>query len=165
MNTKRVIVIEPADPRRPEVRELVGELDSYMQGLYLAESNHLLDVETLARPEVKFFVGRVDGESLACGGIMLRGAAEGRHESGEAYAEVKRIYVSPRARGLGLGRRLLSHLEDSARAEGRRLICLETGVYQPEALGLFAGHGFARCRHFGDYPTDDPLSVFMDKRL
>ena len=46
-----------------------------------------------------------------------------------------------------------------------RLICLETGVYQPEALGLFAHHGFARCRHFGDYPPDDPLSLFMDKRL
>ena len=55
--------------------------------------------------------------------------------------------------------------EDAARAQRLRLICLETGVYQPEALGLFAHHGFARCRHFGDYPPDDPLSLFMDKRL
>ena len=156
MTTKKLIVIEQTDPRRPEVRELVAELDAYMQRLYPAESNHLLDVESLAQPEVLFFVGRVDGESLACGAIVLRGAEEGRHESGEAYAEVKRIYVSPRARGLGLGKKLLSHLEDAARAHRLHLICLETGVYQPEALGLFAHHGFARCRHFGDYPPDDP---------
>jgi putative acetyltransferase len=156
---KRLIVVEPTDPRRPEVRELVAELDAYMHGLYPAESNHLVDVEALARPDVKFFVGRVDGESLGCGAIMLRNG------EGEAYAEVKRIYVSPRARGLGLGKLMLRHLEEATRAEGLGLLRLETGVYQPEALRLFAGHGFARCGHFGDYPTDDPLSVFMEKRL
>jgi putative acetyltransferase len=159
MSGKPVIVIEPTDPRRSEVRELVGELDAYMQGLYPAESNHLVDVEALARPEVRFFVGRVDGESLGCGAIMLR------RGEGEAYAEVKRIYVSPRARGLGLGKLLMTRLEAAAAAEGLALMRLETGIYQPQALGLFAHLGYARCGHFGDYPTDDPLSVFMEKRL
>ena len=157
--SKRRIVIEPTDPRRPEVRGLVAELDAYMHGLYPAESNHLVDVETLARPDVKFFVGRVDGESLGCGAIMLRDG------EGEGYAEVKRIYVSPRARGQGLGRQLMKRLEEAAQAEGLSLLRLETGPRQPEALALFAGHGFARCGHFGDYPTDDPLSIFMEKRL
>ena len=70
--SNRLIVIEPTDPRRSDVRVLVAELDAYMHRLYPAESNHLVDVETLARPDVKFFVGRVDGESLGCGAIMLR---------------------------------------------------------------------------------------------
>jgi putative acetyltransferase len=157
--SKRLIVIEPTDPRGSEVRVLVAELDAYMHRLYPAESNHLVDVETLARPDVKFFVGRVDGESLGCGAIMLRDG------EGEAYAEVKRIYVAPRARGLGLGRLMLRRLEEATRAEGVSLLRLETGPRQPEALALFAAHGFARCGHFGDYPTDDPLSIFMEKRL
>ena len=42
---------------------------------------------------------------------------------------------------------------------------LETGVHQPEALALFAAAGFKNCEPFGGYPTDDPLSVFMEKRL
>ena len=78
---------------------------------------------------------------------------------------MKRIYVSPRARGLGLGKLMLQRLEEATRAEGFALLRLETGVYQPEALRLFAAHGFAPCGHFGDYPTDDPLSIFMEKRL
>jgi putative acetyltransferase len=161
MSMKPRIVVEPVDPRRPEVRALVAELDAYMQRLYPAESNHLVDIETLARPEVRFFIGRVDGEGLGCAGIMLR---EGGG-TGEAYAEVKRIYVSPRARGRGLGGMLMRRLEDAARAQGLALLRLETGPHQPEALALFAAHGFARSGHFGDYPTDDPLSIFMEKRL
>ncbi|HEX4573445.1 MAG TPA: GNAT family N-acetyltransferase [Dongiaceae bacterium] len=157
--SKRLIVIEPTDPRHSEVRVLVAELDAYMHRLYPAESNHLVDVEILARPDVKFFLGRVDGESLGCGAIMLRDGES------EAYAEVKRIYVAPQARGLGLGRLMLRRLEEATRAEGLSLLRLETGPRQPEALALFAAHGFARCGHFGDYPTDDPLSIFMEKRL
>ena len=42
---------------------------------------------------------------------------------------------------------------------------LETGIHQPEALALFAASGFRHCAPFGDYPTGDPLSVFMEKRL
>jgi putative acetyltransferase len=165
MSEKRLIIVEPVDPRQPDVRELVAELDIYMHGLYPAESNHLVDVETLARPDVKFFVGRVDGESLGCAGIMLRAADPQDRRQGEAYAEVKRIFVSPRARGLGLGRLLMKRLEEATLAEGLRLLRLETGPRQPEALALFAAHGFAPCGHFGDYPTDDPLSIFMEKRL
>jgi putative acetyltransferase len=165
VSTRPRIVVEPVDPRRPEVRALVAELDAYMQGLYPAESNHLVDVEALARPEVKFFVGRVDGEGLGCAGIMLRAGDDKGGGAREAYAEVKRIYVSPRARGLGLGGMLMQRLEDAARAEGMGLLRLETGPRQPEALALFAAHGFARSGHFGDYPADDPLSIFMEKRL
>jgi putative acetyltransferase len=152
------IAITRVDPRKAEITALVHELDRYMQGLYPAESNHLVDVETLAQPDVHFFAVTVDGTPRGCGAIMLRAEDGG-------YAEVKRIFVSPKARGLGLGRKIIAHLEATARAEGLALLRLETGPYQPEALALFAASGFVRCGHFGDYPTDDPLSVFMEKRL
>jgi putative acetyltransferase len=152
------ITIDRVDPRRADITALVHELDRYMRSLYPAESNHLVDVETLARPDVHFFAVTVDGAVRGCGAIMLRAEDGG-------YAEVKRIFVSPAARGLGLGRKIIAHLEATARTEGFPLMRLETGPYQPEALALFAASGFVTRSHFGDYPTDDPLSVFMEKRL
>ena len=52
----------------------------------------------------------------------------------------------------------------AAVARGCRLLQLETGPFQPEALGLYARCGYTRCGPFGDY-ADDPLSVFMAKRV
>jgi putative acetyltransferase len=97
----------------------------------------------------------VDGEAAGCGAFVDRG--------GE-YAEVKRMFVLPSYRGLGVGRRLLGELEALARAAGLALARLEAGVSQPEALGLYESAGYRRRGPFGDYP-DDPLSVFMEKRL
>jgi putative acetyltransferase len=78
---------------------------------------------------------------------------------------VKRVFVSPKARGLGLGRRIVETLAEATLAEGLRLMRLETGTLQPEALGLFEAFGFTRRGSFGDYPTDDPYSIFMQKSL
>ena len=84
---------------------------------------------------------------------------------GPHYGEIKRIYVTPQARGLKLGKRILDAIEEHARQHGFAAIKLETGTLQPEALGLFAKCGFVTCGPFADYPTDDPYSVFMEKRL
>jgi len=149
------VVIGPVDPREPRVRRLIKELDALQLSLYPAESNHLLDIETLAQPRMRFVSANVDGEVLGCGGIWLH----------DDYAEVKRVYVSPAARGLGLAKKIMARLEDEARAAGMTIARLETGIYQPEALGLYRALGYADRGPFGDYPTDDPMSVFMEKRL
>lgn len=149
------VTITRESPHQAEISRLVEELDEYLGALYPAESNHLLDIETLARPEIRFFVARLDGEPLACGALRIDPAG---------YGEVKRIYVSPRGRGLGLGRRLIAAIDTQARGEGLTCLRLETGIHQPEALGLFRAAGFVEIPPFGDYGPD-PLSVFMEKRL
>jgi putative acetyltransferase len=156
MVEERIVSIEAVDPRIPEVVGMIGELDQYMGQMYPAESNHLMDISTLAQDDVRFFAAKLNGAFRACGAIKLYG---------RNYAEVKRVYVMPNTRGLGLGRRILATLEESARREGISLMRLETGIYQPEALALFEASGFRRCSAFGAYPTDDPYSVFMEKRL
>ena len=156
MNRKPAIAIERVDPREPEVSALIHELDRYMGGLYPAESNHLVDIETLAGADVHVFAARLDGRYCGCGAIMVRR---------EGYAEVKRVFVSPAARGHGVGRLLLERLAEDTREAGLSLMRLETGTLQPEALGLFEAMGFARCGRFGDYPADDPYSVFMERRI
>ena len=149
------VIITIADPAHPPVRALVEELDAYLLPLYPAESNHLLDIETLRQPEMRFFAAIGDGAVLAIGGCWLH----------DDYAEVKRIYVTPAARGLGLAKRIMERIEDEARAAGHRLARLETGIHQPESLGLYRRLGYVSCGAFGDYPTDDPNSIFMEKRL
>jgi len=156
MADNRTVSIGTVDPRTPAIVTLIQELDEYLGPLYPAESNHLVDIDALAKPNVRFLAAKVDGLYKACGAIMIQG---------KDYAEVKRVYCSPTARGLGLGRRILVALEAEARKEGLKLMRLETGNLQPEALGLFEAEGFVRRGAFGDYPADDPHSVFMEKRL
>ena len=148
------IEIRREDPRAADVTKLIRDLDEMFHHLYPAESNHLVDIETLASPDIHFFVARRNGEALGCGALWHRDPA---------YGEIKRIYVRPEARGLKLSKLIMAKLEENAREHGLKAMKLETGTLQPEALGLFAKWGFTRCGPYADYPIDDPYSVFMEK--
>lgn len=142
-------------PDQPEVIALIAELDAYQDDLYPPESRHALNLTLLMQPNVLFLVARDDSRNaLGCGAMVLN----------EGYGEIKRMYVSPRGRGQGLGGRLLAELEREAVGRECELARLETGPYQPEALGLYGAAGYQRRGPFGTY-RDDPLSVFMEKRL
>ncbi len=126
-----------------------------MTALYPAESNHLVDAEALATEGVVFLVARRAGKAM---GTVSYRPLDDRH------AEMKRMFVDASARGLGLGRRLLVALEAEARTRGVRRISLETGISQPEAIGLYRAAGYVDCAPFADY-RPDPLSLFMTKAL
>jgi putative acetyltransferase len=149
------VTIARESPRQSEVVGLVAALDAYMAALYPAESNHLLDIEALDVPGVRFFVARVDGEAVGCGALRVDPAG---------YGELKRMYVDPAARGRKLGRTILERLEAEARSEGLACVRLETGIHQPEALALYRSAGYREIAPFGDYHPD-PLSLFLEKRL
>jgi len=74
------------------------------------------------------------------------------------------MYVSPTARGEGLGRAILAKIESEAQRAGLRVMRLETGNRQNEALELYRSAGYVDCGPFGEYQPD-PLSRFMEKRL
>jgi putative acetyltransferase len=141
-------------PRQPDVERLIAELDAYASSLYPAESNHFLDLEALCARNARFFVARQDGEAVGCAAVRLE----------DGYAEVKRLYVLPRMRGRKVGMALLLRLEAQVRTEGVTCLRLETGVSQPEALGLYRRLGFLERGPFGPYQPD-PLCVFMEKLL
>jgi len=147
--------IRPEDPRRPDVQALLGQSDDYLRALYPAESNHLVSADVLGTDRAVFLAARHDGELL--GSIALLVIAPG-------HAEIKRMFVRTEARGIGLGRRLLNALEEVACHRSITRISLETGIKQPEAIGLYRASGYQDCPPFGDY-KDDPLSLFMTKRL
>lgn len=91
-----------------------------------------------------------EGRPLATGGWRTQDRNDDGYEDGDA--ELKRMYVIAEARGLGLARRLLTALEDDARAAGRTRMVLETGDQQPEAVALYASSGYTVSeRKFGHY--------------
>ena len=148
------IDIRVADLSDPAVRSLVSDLDGYLAGLYPAESNHGLPLSALQADDVRFVTAELEGRPVGCAALRLD----------TAYGEVKRMFVLPETRGAGIGRALLTHLERLALAEGLPCLRLETGVAQPEALGLYEAAGFFRISPFPPY-RPDPLSVFMEKAL
>jgi putative acetyltransferase len=149
------ITICREDPRQLDVRALIAASDAYLGELYPAASNHLVDVDGLASADAVFLVGRRNQSAL--GTIAFRVFEPG-------HAEIKRMFVSDQARGFGLGRRLLVALEDAARRQGITRLSLETGIRQPEAIGLYRSAGYLECQPFGEYKPD-PLSLFMSKRI
>ncbi|MER7107408.1 GNAT family N-acetyltransferase [Streptomyces sp. NPDC000229] len=90
-----------------------------------------------------------DDRPVATGGWRTQDANDEGYADGDA--ELKRMYVVPEARGLGLARRILAALEDDARAAGRTRMVLETGDAQPEAIALYTSSGYEPCAKFGYY--------------
>jgi len=148
-------VIRSERPDSPDAQALIEELETHLASLYPVESRHGLSVAKLLAENVAFFVTRYDGAPAGCGGIKL---------VGEDYGEVKRMFVRPGYRGLGLGKLMLDHLVGYAREHGIGLVRLETGIHQQEAIALYERAGFRRIAPFGAY-TDDPLSRCYEKRL
>ncbi|MEW6341392.1 MAG: GNAT family N-acetyltransferase [Pseudomonadota bacterium] len=143
------------DPAQTDIITLLEHGDAEAAKLYPAESNHLLPIDALREPNVLFHVARdTSGTALATGAVVLKGD----------WAEIKRMWVEPQARGQGLSRTILTTLEQQARAHGVRWLRLETGIDSHSALGLYTKAGFAAREPFADY-RPDPLSVFMEKDL
>jgi GNAT superfamily N-acetyltransferase len=109
---------------------------------------------------------RVDGEPAGHAALRdLSGRDDyqgGRHPDGTA--EVKRVYVAPGHRGRGLSRTLMSAVEDVASSAGVRHLILETGLMQPESLGLYLRMGYDPVESFGVF-SDDPGSRCFGKWL
>jgi putative acetyltransferase len=142
-------------PDTTDAMALIGELDAHLSSLYAKESQHGLSVEKLIREEVAFFVTRHDGAAAGCGGVKF---------FGREFAELKRMYVRPQFRGLGLGRLMLEHLTAHVWQQGIRVLRLETGIHQHEAIALYERAGFRRIPPFPPY-WDDPVSRCYEKEL
>lgn len=134
---------------------MIAELEAHLEPLYPRKSRHGYSVEKLIAEGVAFFLIRDNGTPAGCGGLQLFGTD---------YGEIKRMYVRPQFRGLGLGKLMLDHLADYARSRGVGLLRLETGIHQHAAIGLYERAGFQSIRPFGEY-KDDPLSRFYEKRI
>ncbi len=156
---RQAIAIEPALGPTEDVRTLVGELEGILSQDYTAEQRHGLPLEAIFRPHIRFFVARLDGAAVGCGGVALF----------SDFAEVKRMYVREAARGRGVADAVLERIERVTREARLDLLRLETGNRAYAAIRFYERSGFARCEAFGAYaemaPARIATSLFYEKRL
>src|SRR5580700_1553630 len=118
------IRIERALAATTEVRALVDELDHELSQHYAAEQRHGLSVEAIFQPHVRFFVARMDGSAVGCGGVALF----------SDFAELKRMYVRRESRGRGVADAIIARLTQEALGADLTLLRLETGTQQIAAI-------------------------------
>ena len=158
------VAIEP--PRQPEVERLLDGSTAYAQSLYPPESNFLLDIATLERPEVAFYVARDGERAVGIAALVVEAADSDERSDAPAAArgELKRMFVDPTARGRGVAAALLSRIEADAVARGIREIVLETGDLHDAAQSLYMRHGYREIPQFGQY-VGEPHSVCFAKGI
>jgi ribosomal protein S18 acetylase RimI-like enzyme len=112
-----------------------------------------------APPRGRLLVATADGRPAGC--VALRPL----DELGPEQCEMKRLYVVPNARGLGIGRLLVERLMAEARAEGYRVMKLDTDsdARFRAAIALYRSFGFVECERYNADP--DPKTLWFEKRL
>jgi DNA-binding MarR family transcriptional regulator/GNAT superfamily N-acetyltransferase len=145
-----MIQIGTSDPRHPDarwcVRSYVDELAGRFEGGFDPARSISADDEELTPPAGLLLVAALHGEPVGCGALKL-------HD--DAPAEIKRMWVAPAARGLGLGRRILTELEARAAASRARVLRLETNRALTEAISMYRAAGYREVAAFNDEPYAD----------
>ncbi|MFF5704526.1 GNAT family N-acetyltransferase [Streptomyces sp. NPDC012794] len=135
----------------PDAAELDAQVQVEYQQRYDGEGDAtFLDPAMFVPPNGLYLIAYdASGAPVASGAWRSQDKNEEGYSDGDA--EVKRMYVVPRARGLGLARRILAELEANALAAGRSRMVLETGDQQPEAIALYLSSGYSMSEKFGYY--------------
>ncbi|MDX3070150.1 MULTISPECIES: GNAT family N-acetyltransferase [Streptomyces] len=121
----------------PDARRLTQALRAEQLGLYgFADDPDTTPEADFDPPRGLFLIAHLDQEAVGCGGVRFLD---------EHTAEIKRMYVSGEARGHGIGRYLLAHLERHAVSRGVTRIMLETGRRNTAALALYSRTGYLPC--------------------
>ena len=151
------LIIKKEDILSETANEIISALNRELKERYPEDgATHFgLEANEVKEGSGAFFIAWNDSEPIGCWAIRLI-------DSGTA--EIKRMYVAPQARGLGIGYKILMTLESEAIHIDADKLVLETGERQPESLALYKKAGFVRVPAFGEY-VSDPLSVCMGKRI
>jgi GNAT superfamily N-acetyltransferase len=146
----------------PDAMRLIAEVQAEYVVRYGGADETPLDPVEFDPPRGSFFVGYLRDVPVATGAWRRRADVEvfGTTEA----AEIKRMYVASALRGRGLARAILAHLEATSAAGGAAATVLETGLRQPEAIGLYESSGYTPVPPFGYY-KDSPLCRCFAKSL
>jgi DNA-binding MarR family transcriptional regulator/GNAT superfamily N-acetyltransferase len=139
------VKIEPCDPRHPHARHCIdsffGELRRRFEEGYDPSKGISASDAELTPPAGLLLVATLRSEPIGCGALKFQPDASG---------QIKRMWIAPEARGLGLGRRILAELEARAAAGGARTVRLETHRALPEAIALYRSAGYREVPPFND---------------
>jgi DNA-binding MarR family transcriptional regulator/GNAT superfamily N-acetyltransferase len=155
--TAAMVEIRPVDPAHPDARQCIrayfDELDRRSDSGFDPGEGISAEPHELRAPAGLFLVAYLHSDPVGCGAA--------KHHPG-APSEIKRMWVAEAARGLGLGRRLLAELEESAARSGAGAIRLETNSALTEAIALYRSSGYVEVPAFNDEPF---AHHWFEKRL
>src|SRR4051794_9791645 len=155
--TAGLVDVAVEDPRSDAARfcldAYAAEMDATFATGFDPARSRAVDPDGLLPPAGLLLVARLHGEPVACGALKL--------PPGEP-AEIKRLWVAPAARGLGLGRRVLSELEARARRAGAEVVHLDTNRALRAATSLYRSSGYLEVEPFNDEAYADH---WFEKRL
>jgi DNA-binding MarR family transcriptional regulator/GNAT superfamily N-acetyltransferase len=147
-------VVAPSHPDAAfALREYFAELDRRFDQDFDSANSLLPSAERLVRPAGLMIVATLRSQPVGCGALKL---------DGHRPAEIKRMWVAPQTRGLGVGRRLLTELEGHAREAGASTVRLETNKALVEAIALYRSSGYVEvpafnAEQYGDHWFEKPL--------
>jgi ribosomal protein S18 acetylase RimI-like enzyme len=143
------VEIDPEDPNAEHcLSEYYKELDRRFPDGFDASAGASLKPDAMRPPAGVFLVAMLDELPIGCGGLRFN--PPGPHEHGPV--EINRLWIDPRARGLGLGRRLLNELEMRAAETGAETVCLDTNGTLDEAIAMYKSSGYVEVERFNDNP-------------
>jgi DNA-binding MarR family transcriptional regulator/GNAT superfamily N-acetyltransferase len=125
------------------IQSYFAELDDRFDAGFDPAQSISADAAELTEPDGLLLVARLRDEAIGCGALKLHGREP---------AEIKRMWVAPSARGLGVGRRILNELERNAGRRGVKVVRLETNQSLTEAANLYRAAGFVEVAPFNDEP-------------
>ena len=149
-----LLEISIESPTSDTSRALIDASDDALGEHYSKEECFSVSADDLKAPNVEFFVARRGDQPIGCVALIDH----------VGYGEVKRLYVTENARGVGVGAALLDAVEHAARDIGLRSIRLETGARLGPAVAIYKARGYRKRGAFGGY-TDMAPSLFMEKSL
>ena len=155
--------IERLPITHPDAALLVEEVQEEYVVRYGGRDETPIDPTYFDAPLGAFFVGYLDGPPVVTGAWRRRTDIE--FDGTRLTAEVKRMYVAPRAQRRGLARAMLAHLEATARESGAEAMVLETGIRQPEAIALYTSSGYVPIPGFGFYRSSSISRCFARSLL
>lgn len=142
-----VVDVAIEDPTTPDARwcidQYFSELDTRFETGFDPARSIPADTHELVPPRGALLIARLRGRPVGCGALKFH---PGRP------AELKRMWVAPESRGLGLGRRLLVELERHAKEAGTRVVRLETNRTLEEAIQLYRSSGYREVAAFNNEP-------------
>jgi ribosomal protein S18 acetylase RimI-like enzyme len=158
MTMRAEVDIAPADPTSADAQyclsQYFAEIDSRFSGGFdPGKGGGVPDHDDFRPPRGCLLVAHLSGEAIGCGALRTLSPGIG---------EIKRMWIAPAARGIGLGRRLLAELETQAKRHSFSVVRLDTNATLDEALSLYRSSGYREIERFNENPY---AQHWFEKRL
>lgn len=148
------IIISAESPFSPDAVSLMEELSLCLQAITGSSGKNSFDAHDVCNDRAIFAIARnQEGRAIGCGAFR---------PLDQTAAEVKRMYA--REKGMGIGNKILSYLEQQAYDLGYKTLCLETRLVNTKAVSFYQQNGYRKILNYGKYEGRED-SICFEKRL